>query len=238
MSTRTYKSPKALSIALTVAFTMMIGVMCLRFGIDGAGMDFVERIEQQQKVTIEEEKAIDSEQELMSSIGVAGTLVIAVLFIMWMLRVRDNAEAFGANELKNSRHSCIWSWFVPILNLVKPLLNLQEIFKASNPSELHETNWKATRVSILIFVWWFFWFVYCFLSKLSDLFAGMTSTGNKVDIKLIAGCYSTSLLAQVAGIVAAALAIAVVVKISRRQDAKYELVVNKGRAVGSAGEAP
>jgi hypothetical protein len=83
--------------------------------------------------------------------SVAIWLVGLVTYLVWLYRVNENCRALATGFNTNSIF-LLASYFIPLLNLAYPCMNMQEIWRAStNPAE-----WKQERSSTLVGLWWAF----------------------------------------------------------------------------------
>lgn len=79
----------------------------------------------------------------------------AVFFLTWTYRAKANVRATGAKGLSFSPAMSVWSYFIPLINLVVPVQAMQELHKTS----IETRDWEAVDSSGMIWLWWFFWIV-------------------------------------------------------------------------------
>ena len=85
-----------------------------------------------------------------SSIGmiVAG-LSFFISLLVWVYKASKNSHGFGSQGMRYSPSMAVCWFFVPVANLVMPVLVLREIFKVSqNPME-----WREQKSTILLIAW-------------------------------------------------------------------------------------
>jgi len=88
--------------------------------------------------------------------GVVGMLqagldfVTGIVFLKWVYRAYRNIQGFGAEGLRFSPGWAVGYYFVPILNLVRPVQVMSEIWRVSQDPQ----NWLQRRGSWLIGTWW------------------------------------------------------------------------------------
>ncbi|WP_031477681.1 DUF4328 domain-containing protein [Streptomyces bicolor] len=146
--------------------------------------------------------------------AIAGTvqtvalLTTAVLFLCWFHRVRVNAEVFDPYGHSKKRGWAIGGWIVPIVNLWFPRRITLDIWDASSP-------WGAPRSHGLVNTWWTFWVI----SLLSGR-AASTAYRRAETAQEIQGAVGQMMFSDVVDIVAAAFAIAVVLRLTRMQHEK------------------
>ena len=157
----------------------------------------------------------------VSPITIGGSLLSAavgagcvVSFLLWFRRVYRNLPAIGAEGLAHSPGSAVAWWFVPLAQFWKPLKVATEIWHASDRTAVRNDDLArhARPMPALLAVWWMAW--------LSALVLGTFIAGpDRVHYQ---GYVVTTgiLIATVYDILAAALAMAVILEIDRRQSSQ------------------
>ncbi|MGV9450691.1 DUF4328 domain-containing protein [Streptomyces sp. NPDC003635] len=164
---------------------------------DGSGFVSVERA--------------DRADRIFAAGGVIQTvalLVSAVLFLCWFHRARVNAEVFNPYGHRKKRGWAIGGWFTPVVNLWFPRRITLDIWDASSP-------WGAPRPHGLVNAWWTFWVIELIAGR-----AAFTAYRKAETPEEIQNALQQILFADVVDIVAAALAIAVVLRLTRMQHEK------------------
>lgn len=142
------------------------------------------------------------------------SLAIAVLLIVWMWRVAKNAELSRRDEPRFSPGWTIGGWFIPFANLVIPVLVMQDLWRASDPTVPRGDNdWRRGKGSALVGVWW--------AAHLVALlrFATGSESDSRSDLESLRRADNLAAFGSVAAIAAAVLLILVVRGITRRQEA-------------------
>jgi hypothetical protein len=95
------------------------------------------------------------------SLGIVAALALfaaAVVFIVWLWRVRWNAEMFCRGEHRFTRGWVLGSWICPVVNLWYPKQVVDDIVAASDPRTPPQTptlrDIPGTR---LVWAWWLTW---------------------------------------------------------------------------------
>jgi hypothetical protein len=78
-------------------------------------------------------------------------LLAAVLFLVWLVRSRRNAEAMSPDAPLPTAGWTVGAWFVPVANLFVPRRFLLEVGRASS------ATWTNKRDSALVNTWWAAW---------------------------------------------------------------------------------
>ncbi|MFJ9614382.1 DUF4328 domain-containing protein [Streptomyces noursei] len=91
---------------------------------------------------------LENGYHVVSAVGDATTLLCAIAFLLWLLRVRDNAHALSG---KAPRYAWPWvyaGWIVPVMNLWVPRGIVVDVHHGSAPGE---------RVPRAVNWWWGLW---------------------------------------------------------------------------------
>ena len=94
----------------------------------------------------------------LSTLTVLTYLGAGIAFVTWERRARTNLDAFGVRGLKWGPGWTLGGWFIPLANLVIPVLVLGEIDKATATRAAavreSEFGWGASDTGRPIFVFW------------------------------------------------------------------------------------
>lgn len=149
------------------------------------------------------------------------SLVIA--FCVWLHRAAKNLPALG-NEKSKIEYSPGWavgSFFVPFVNLVVPYKAVKEVWEKSDPVVRGVEDSLFTTPSSsppLILGWWIAWLVSNFLSNIAWRLESKSTSDTTSFVA------SVDVISNLAGIVAAVLAVMVVRDIDRRQTERAQHV--------------
>src|SRR5262249_5509194 len=131
-----WRSLRGLTTVLTVVFTIdgiaaIVAVVALfiRLGtlndIDNNGLTF-ERLQH-------DHDAVNFANNAAAVLGFFA-LVAAILFIIWMWRAAKNNEALERSQPRLGPGWAIGGWFIPLANLVIPVLVAQDLWRGSDAS--------------------------------------------------------------------------------------------------------
>uniref|UniRef100_A0AAU1ZXY8 DUF4328 domain-containing protein n=1 Tax=Streptomyces sp. NBC_00093 TaxID=2975649 RepID=A0AAU1ZXY8_9ACTN len=141
----------------------------------------------------------------------ASLVATTVVYLIWFLRVRVNAEVFNPFGHSKKRAWAGWGWFVPIVNLWFPRRIMLDIWDVSSRA--------GTRAPQgLVNTWWTLWILALLTNR-----AGYTAYRNADTAAEIQDAVGQVLLSDVADIAAAVLAILVVLRLTRMQHEKASL---------------
>ncbi|MFF3616885.1 DUF4328 domain-containing protein [Streptomyces sp. NPDC002580] len=157
-----------------------------------------------------QERAADADSLYLVA-GVAQTIALVatvVVFLVWFLRVRVNAEVFNPFGHAKSRAWAGWGWFVPFANLWLPRRIMSDIWTASSPKGPRDSQ-------ALVNLWWTFWLLGLIVGRV-----GFSEYRKAVTAQEIHDAVGTVMLSDGLDVVAAGLAILVVLKLTGMQDRK------------------
>jgi hypothetical protein len=103
-----------------------------------------------------------AEADLISgSLGIVAALALlaaAAVFIVWLWRVRWNAEMFCRGEHRFTRGWVLGSWICPVVNLWYPKQVVDDIVAASDPRTPPQTpSLRDIPGTRLVWAWWLTW---------------------------------------------------------------------------------
>ncbi|MEU4390978.1 DUF4328 domain-containing protein [Kribbella sp. NPDC023855] len=105
----------------------------------------------------------DQADLISGSLGIVAALALlgaAAVFIVWLWRVRWNAEMFCRGEHRLSRGWVLGSWICPVVNLWYPKWVVDDIVAASDPRTPPQTeNLRGIPGTRLVWAWWLTWVV-------------------------------------------------------------------------------
>lgn len=184
-------------------------------------LELLQQLQAGASVDQDELNANDDRVQFVAQVQLGEYWLTALAFLVWFHRAYSNLDALGAKGLSFSPGWAVGSWFVPILNLVRPCQVAQEIWRHSHPQHRH-LPFYATSNSNLVGWWWALWIV----GRIFNLASGRILDGATTYDEFVPAswaCLANSLI----GLVSAILAIAVVHKINRNQEERHRLIREK-----------
>jgi membrane protease YdiL (CAAX protease family) len=141
-------------------------------------------------------------------------LVLAPCFIVWLWRAAKNQQALGRRPERLGAGWAIGGWFLPLANLVLPVLVTQDLWRGSNTAIApDDPRWRIADRSWLVGWWWGL-----FLAALLT-FSGADADGSTRSLSQTRGSNLLALFAMLAATAAAALGVLVVRRLDERQEA-------------------
>ncbi|MFJ6568019.1 DUF4328 domain-containing protein [Streptomyces sp. NPDC091292] len=144
-----------------------------------------------------------------------GVVSCGVLFIIWMGRVRFNAEIYSPDGQRLSSRWVFWGWVLPVVNFWYPRRMVADIWRSSVPWRAGEGVPRLAAGPINL--WWA-----CWLAVLVGEWF-VADPASDASLGTLRGAAVQWALLDLVDIAAAALAIVVVLTIARAQRAKNAL---------------
>lgn len=145
---------------------------------------------------------------------VVALTVLAVIpcFIVWCYRAAKNQEALARRPERLGAGWAVGGWFIPLANLVIPVLVLQDLWRGSDAHiERGDPRWRIAERSWLIGWWW------GLLLAALVTFAGTPIDDRELDLADARGANLLAIVGMLCLAAAAVLAILVVRRLNTRQ---------------------
>ena len=142
----------------------------------------------------------------------------AIVFLIWFCQTSGNLRTLMARGLSHTPATAFFQFFVPMMNLYRPYMIVQEIWRASHPAAVDTPlAWLDTPRSRWIGWWWFFWLAASFFTVVAVL----TKPGQFNDQSAAGVGGRAAMLADLCMMIAGVLLIVIIRQIGRRQQARY-----------------
>ncbi|MFF2815972.1 DUF4328 domain-containing protein [Kitasatospora cineracea] len=92
------------------------------------------------------------------------TAATAVVFIMWLYRVRVNAEVIYPHGHQRGRGWAVGAWFLPFVNLYLPWRITTDVWQASGPAGEHGVPQPVP--ATVVNAWWSTWIAGLLLARM------------------------------------------------------------------------
>ena len=193
-------------------------LQCIAIVSDLLEISLINRAEAQ-GITRSEADSNDDRQGAIAVVQLVMILVTGVVFLAWFRRAYRNLPALGASQLRTKPGWAIGSWFVPLLNLVRPKQMADDIWRASDPAAPPQLTWvwHEQPVDLIVHLWWGAWLIGGFLSQLF-----IRLPRNTIDE--IRRSAWLGLGSDVFALIAAPLALVVVHAITQREHERYAML--------------
>jgi hypothetical protein len=209
-----WRDQRGFTLALVVAFGVLVvtsAVLAVAIGNRLAVVRDVRRGDFTDVV----QRASDADDYVDGAAAVFGLtqIVIVVLFLVWLFRAAKNNEALERRDARFAPGWSIGAWFIPLANLVIPVLIVQDLWRGATPEiPRGDPRWRSARGSGLVAAWWVAW-----LLSLLRFIASSSRFQDDHTLEDIEVSNWIALFGVLASAVAAVLAVFVVRGLARRQ---------------------
>ena len=211
-------TPRARVVIGALGLLMVANLVAL--AADFEFLSVADRIVGGERVPYSDLKTADDH---LSGTGLAQTvlnILSIVAFILWYSRAYRNAIALGIRNPRYGTRWAVWMWFIPLANLVLPKKVTTDIYRGSDPQMAYgDPDFASRPVSSLLHWWWAAWLLTGLLNR--GAFNSLNSAMTPEDLTAAVKLY---IAADLSNAVAAGLAIAVVLRITRRMEERREIV--------------
>jgi hypothetical protein len=139
-------------------------------------------------------------------------LVVIPCFIVWCFRAAKNQEALARRPERLGAGWAVGGWFIPLANLVIPVLVLQDLWRGSDARiERGDPRWRIAERSWLIGSWW------GLLLAALVTFAGTPIDDRQLDLADARGANLLAIVGMLCFAASAVLGILVVKRLDQRQ---------------------
>ena len=208
-----YVSPRRMANLLIAAFVIYLLVEAFYVASVWGEISLLTRIRDEGAWTLEEVEASDNRLEMAGLLSAGVFIGVAVMFLLWLYRIRTNEPHLGVMDARFSAGWSVWVWFIPIVWFFRPYQVVKEAWMASNPEASH--NWMLGGVWSGLGYWWALWLVG---SYGASLFTRLILSVETLDTYIAADWVRIS--SSVLLMICALLAIGFVGGVSSRQEAK------------------
>lgn len=189
------------------------------------------------RITEAEVAENDSRQQLIGLLQIPVFLGTGVAFLIWFYRAHRNLTALGGRELKYTPGWAVGGFFVPFVNLVRPVQVMREVWHGSDPSGI-ERDLSPAGPSIRrqlgtppLVVWW--WVLFVLSSLVGNSIIRIAFAENQT-LDQLQKLSSLLVMSDLIEIPSAVVALLLVGRITRWQSDRVAILRSPGETPGGA----
>ena len=224
---------KGLLIATLVLAIVAVMSGCLQ-------IELLSRVAGGSSITDVEAAQNDSRQQLIGILQVLLWIGTAVAFLIWFHRMHKNLPSLGESDLKYTPGWAVGGFFVPFLNLVRPLQVMREVWHGSDPERLkldEASNGPGIRNRLgtppLVGWWWALFLISAFAGNIASR---LLLTENQ-PLPVLQDASILLVVSDLLDIPSSLVAIRLVSRLTKWQTEKAELIRQQGGQVAMASMA-
>jgi hypothetical protein len=157
---RWFSSEQAIGLAASV---LIVVVAVMSWLTAWTGWNSYQVLKTYETGPIKDPDKLDQADLISGSLGIVAAVALlasAIVFIVWLWRVRWNAEMFCRGEHRFTRGWVLGSWICPVVNLWYPKRVVDDIVAASDPRTPPQTlDLRTVPGTPLVWAWWSTWVV-------------------------------------------------------------------------------
>jgi hypothetical protein len=181
--------------------------------------DLVRRVLSGNFVSLSTATSADDRVTTIARTEIGLYIVAGLLFIAWFRLAYKNVARLGVAGTRWSSAWAVGAWFVPILNLVRPKMMMNDIWRGSDPSLRVGSMLGKGGPPLLYQVWWGVWILGWIADRLTYTNFGNAQTPSELSSATVALTVS-----DLVDLIGAVLAIAVVYSLTSRQRKRADAV--------------
>jgi hypothetical protein len=206
-----WRRQRPLEVALTVLFAVAMVAALVRAAALATRLDAIDDFSAQ---AVRHARDADAFVRVVDVVVLLVTLAIVPCFIVWCWRAAKNQQALGRQPERLGSGWAVGGWFIPLANLVIPVLVIQDLWRGSDVAIARgDPRWRIADRSWLV-GWWWGLFVVALLT-----FPGSPADQRNVEHDAVQGANLIALLGMVCAATSAVLAVLVVRRLGGRQEA-------------------
>jgi hypothetical protein len=110
--------------------------------------------------------ASDLRQMIIGLLQTGLTIVSIIVFLNWFRRAYGNLHRLGITYLKHDESMAVWSWFIPIIFLFRPVQIMKEIWAETKQGiQEYNSNDSLSSGGFIIGLWWALFITSNFIGK-------------------------------------------------------------------------
>jgi hypothetical protein len=209
-----------------IAFLLMVIAADLFAAVADLGqLGLAERMLDNEPVSLKELNDSDDLVGISGAVYLVAVVVAVITFLLWYSRAYRNIIGMGVRNARYGTRWAVWYWFIPIVNLFRPKQVMNDIWKGSDPDlGADAVGWKERALPALLHWWWGIWLL---ANWIGNVYGRQALDDNSAPDELRDEAM-ISLAADLSDMVAAALGILVVHKITTRQEARRRKLAPDG----------
>ena len=208
-------------VIIALAATMLADLVAAIFELQNYGV--LSDLDDGKDLTYETVDAMDKKVIAGYGVQIAAYSVAAIAFLAWFHRVYRNLPRLGTWPVRYDFGWAVGSWLIPIFNFVRPKQMVDDAWRGSEPVPGHKRLEDHPKVPLLLHVWWAAWLLGSLLGNFQMAIGGQVQTLPEQKSASILSMVTTA-----SWFIGAALAIVVVLRITRRQERAIAVTLHAG----------
>lgn len=148
-----------------IIFWCIIALTIIGIVSDLFELELLEQAQAGMYISEDEALASDMRQMIIGILQLGLFITSVVVFLNWFRRAYANLERVGMS-IKHKENWSVWSWFVPIIVLFRPVQIMYEIWNKTQEKIKHlNADYVLKAGGVLIGVWWALFIISNFIGR-------------------------------------------------------------------------
>lgn len=129
-------------------------------------LEILKNAQQGEFISDEEANASDIRQMIIGLLQTGLYIASIVVFLNWFRRAYGNLHRIGITYLKHKESMAVWSWFIPIIFLFRPVQIMNEIWTETQEKiKKYDSNYNLKSRGLIIGLWWTLFIISNFIGR-------------------------------------------------------------------------
>jgi len=129
-------------------------------------LEILKNAQQGEFISDKEANASDIRQMIIGLLQTGLYIASIVVFLNWFRRAYGNLHRIGITYLKHKESMAVWSWFIPIIDLFRPVQIMNEIWTETQEKiKKYDSNYNLKSGGLIIGLWWTLFIISNFIGR-------------------------------------------------------------------------
>lgn len=151
---------------LIIVFWIIVGIDVLALMSGYLELELLKEIKEGGIIDEDRANSSDLRQGVIGLLQTGIFIVSIIVFLNWFRRAYGNLHRIGIKNLKHSESWAVWSFFIPIIFLFRPVQIMSEIWRETQRKiKSYNTVYSIKKEDFIIGAWWTFFLFSNFVGK-------------------------------------------------------------------------
>lgn len=149
-----------------IIFWLLTGLTVIGIVSGYFELEILKNAQRGEFISDEEANASDTRQMIIGILQTGLYIASIVVFVNWFRRAYGNLNRIGITYLKHKESMAVWSWFIPIIFLFRPVQIMNEIWTETQERiKKYDSNYILKSGGLIIGLWWALFIISNFIGR-------------------------------------------------------------------------
>ncbi len=140
---------------LMIIFWILTGLTLIGIISGYFELEILKNAQRGEFISDEEANASDTRQMIIGILQTGLYITSIVVFLNWFRRAYGNLHRLGLTYLKHKESMAVWTWFIPIIVLFRPVQIMNEIWNGTQEKiKVFDSTYNFKNGGLIIGLWW------------------------------------------------------------------------------------